>query len=365
MKPHSGGYTAAQREQALKDAEEHLVRPGPEDVRELLLRPDEITTHIVLFQPRAFLSARVGGKEGLNADWVKRLKGRIGSHGELDPVTVIQFKVFDWSGDDGKWERPQWVLVDGHHRHAAYQELGWKEPLRCIWFAGSAREAMDAAGQSSTELKLEASREDREEEVWKRVLIGGWAREELRKLFHVSPNLITHMRRVIRWYNNKRVRSTARREFRKQYPDLKDASWYEARLAFLGATPKERSDEQQMQALARRLRERFAPSSVHSLSRDPKITAGALQRYDRKLPEALTEEWETTPSAAVAAFRDAEAYADLEDTGVTHDGDAWGALEDPEEDDGNHGAAETSVEEGPRSVQNAECIPIQNFPKCL
>jgi len=192
------------------------------------------------------------------------------------------------------------------------------------------------------------TRGDREEEVWKRLQIGGWTREELRKVCSVSPNLIAFMNKVRRWYRT-RSRTKSWIAFRRQYPDLKMSSWFDAKLAFLGATPKERSDEQRMQALARRLRERFNANSHHSLSRNPKITAGALERYDRRLPKALTVAWETEPSAAMTAVRDVEAHADLEDAGLTQEpipgdyGSAWGALEDPEEDNGNHGAAETPV----------------------
>jgi hypothetical protein len=58
MKAHSGGHTAAEREQV--EAEENLVQPGAEDGREVPLQAEEIKTHPVLFQPRSFLSARVG-----------------------------------------------------------------------------------------------------------------------------------------------------------------------------------------------------------------------------------------------------------------------------------------------------------------
>jgi hypothetical protein len=278
MKPHSGGYTTAEREAALKEAEENLVRPGGDDAKQVSLRLGEITTHPVLFQPRSFLSSRLGDSGEIDQHWVERLQRRIASIGELNPLTVVNL-----GGD--------WTITDGHHRCEAYRKNGWERPLKCVWFEGSAREAMDAAAQSSAELKLEASREDHEEECWKRVLIGGWTREQIRKICHVSPNLITRMNDVVAWYHNRASRNATVRAFRVAYPDLKECSWFTANLAYLGATPTERTEEEQAQALARRLRTRFDLNSRHSLAKAPKITAMALERYDRKLPQELTKAW--------------------------------------------------------------------------
>lgn len=364
MKLHSGGYTTAQREQALREAEENLVRPGSKDARELLLHLEEIKTHPVLFQPRSFLSARVYADEDtaqdVDVDWVDKLKRRIGTSGELDPIIVVRLRVLT-EPDVYTGERtllpPAWIIVDGHHRHAAYGERGWEKPLKCLWFAGSARDAMDTAGRSSTVLKLEASREDREEEVWKRVLIGEWTREQLRRQWHVSPNLIARMRKVIRWHGNKTVRTKARHEFLKGHKNLKNVSWCEAHLAYLGAGPAERTDEQRKQSLALQLRTRFDPNSHRSLSREPTVTAGALAIYDKRLPGELTQAWEEwRPSEAIERFRNTEAREDLADAGKGGDGDLEGP-EDPEDLEGLGEPSEgPAVEEGPRSVQRGGCI---------
>jgi hypothetical protein len=278
MKPHAGGHKAAEREEALKAAEGHVVRPGPEDTKVVRLKATEIETHPVLFQPREFLVFRRDRTNSeTDPEYVKDLQKRISIKGELDPLTVIKLDT-------------AWVIVDGHHRLAAYRELGWKQPLRCLWFDGTARQAMDAAAESSLVLKLTAARADRDEMAWQRVLMGGWRREDIRKICCVSPNLITRMRKVVDWFNDKTVRTTERYEFRKQTPNLKDAGWMQANLAYLGATPEQRDDEMRAQALARRMRERF--DGRHSLSLNPKITAMAIERYDRKLPAELQETWQ-------------------------------------------------------------------------
>jgi hypothetical protein len=287
MRPHDGGHKAAEREEALKEAEGLVVRPGPDDEKMLQLKLFEIETHPVLFQPRAFLETRADRQQAVtDPEHVKDLETRIKLKGELKPMTVIKLGT-------------EWTIIDGHHRLAAYKNCGWKKPLKCWWFDGSARQAMDEAASSSTEVKLTASRADRDEMAWQRVLIGGWRREDIRKLCCISPNLVTRMNDVVEWYNDKTVKTKERYDLRRLEPDLKKVSWMQANLAYLGASAEEQSDEERAQTLARRMRERF--DGKHSLSRNPKITAMALERYDRQLPGQLQEAWGAGKSAAMKA----------------------------------------------------------------
>jgi hypothetical protein len=254
MKPHEGGYKAAEWEAALKAAEGLVVRPGREDPRSVSLEPKQITTHPVLFQPRAFLGTRVDrGRVEVDPFHVADLVKAINRKGELNPVTVIKL--------DKKW-----VIIDGHHRLAAYRELGWTRLLRCRWFSGSVVEAMDAAQASSTEVKLTASSEDRLEQAWKRVLNGGWTREEIRKLCCIGPGSITRMNKAIAWYNDKSVRTKARYECRAKVKNLKEATWAEINFYYMGGEKKDWTDEARAQEFASRLRERF-PRETDTVSR--------------------------------------------------------------------------------------------------
>jgi hypothetical protein len=128
MKHQLGKISPRDTAQALKIAEAQLERPevsngGPVFVQ---VRPQDIKERLELFQPR-----RPGwGTRTLDAKHVNSLATRITRKGELDPVVVVKL-----SSD--------WVVVDGHHRIAAYLKLKWKDTIKCEWFAGTVRDATD------------------------------------------------------------------------------------------------------------------------------------------------------------------------------------------------------------------------------
>jgi uncharacterized ParB-like nuclease family protein len=270
MRAHGGGATTAERKKALAEAEACLVRPRADESREILLSPLEIETRPKLFQPREF---SMGARETDKAH-VGKLQRRTNAVGELDPVTVVKL------GD-------LWVIADGHHRLEAYRKNKREEPIQCEWFDGTAREAMDVAMRRNNMLKLEVSRQSRDEEAWKRVLIGGYTREQIRQTCAVGTKLITHMRRVRDRYlgkgDYKRDRGKLTKQFRKDVEDIEECSWAKASMAFINATPKEHTQEQEAQTLARWMRER--------LGKDPEVTARAMVIYDRALPANLIRAW--------------------------------------------------------------------------
>src|SRR5665213_313071 len=105
MKHQLSKITARDTAEALKVAEQQLERPevtngGPVFVP---VRPQDIKERLELFQPR-----RPGwGTRRLDTKHVNSLATKITRKGELDPVVVVKL------GQD-------WVVVDGHHRVAAY-----------------------------------------------------------------------------------------------------------------------------------------------------------------------------------------------------------------------------------------------------
>jgi ParB-like chromosome segregation protein Spo0J len=254
------------------------VRPTEDQAKNVHLRVAEIETLPAIFQPR---EVGLGNREGkTDKRYVGRLQQRMSNVGELDPVTVIKL------GE-------AWVIVDGHHRLEAYRKKKWEKPIRCKWFEGSVREAMDASMRRNVALKLEMSLADRQEEAWKRVLMGGWTREQIRKTCSVGPKLITLMKKVVTRYRDKKDRRKRTREFRKEVGILKESSWRNARLAYINAeAPQARTLEERAQTLARLMRERL----TNKLSEDPEVTARAVAIYDRGLPKRLIGSWERAPN---------------------------------------------------------------------
>ena len=141
MKHQLGKITPQVIAKALREAEARLVKPEDIDGRAVYVdvKPQDIKQRLELFQPR-----RPGwGLRTLDTNHVNALATRIKRKGELDPPLVVKFETVN--PDTGKVDGQEWVVVDGHHRLAAYQKLEHTAAIRCQWFGGSVRAAMTQA----------------------------------------------------------------------------------------------------------------------------------------------------------------------------------------------------------------------------
>ncbi len=173
---------------ALQDAEARLERPetnGGETVY-VQVKPKDIGECLELFQPR-----RPGwGTRSLQTKYVNELATRITRKGELDPVTVVKLK------NGLKRSGYEWIVIDGHHRIAAYLKLKRKEPIKCEWFAGSAREATDESLRRNEKIHLRVDQGDKAEEAWKRTLLGWGSKSEVVKITGCGDGTVAKMRRA-------------------------------------------------------------------------------------------------------------------------------------------------------------------------
>src|SRR5262245_33940129 len=124
-RPRRKPNTAKHRREAVRKAQAELVRPNNGETT-VTLKVQEIFTRTELFQPRGFFSQLFEIDNG----HVKKLAREIRIKGELDPVMVVKL------GET-------WTCVDGHHRLAAYEKNRWAQPITCVWFDGSIKEAVD------------------------------------------------------------------------------------------------------------------------------------------------------------------------------------------------------------------------------
>jgi hypothetical protein len=131
--------TASALQRALEAAEEqHKTSKRPQTTPAFVhLRPDDIEMRPALFQPREFAY----GATEVDGQYVERLVGEIGITGELDPILVIRL------GE-------AWVCVDGHHRVKAYRKAKWEGTIKCEWFGGSVREAVNEGMRRNRTIKL-------------------------------------------------------------------------------------------------------------------------------------------------------------------------------------------------------------------
>jgi ParB-like nuclease domain len=177
----------------------------------------------VLFQPREFSY----GARDVDPRHVGRLATLIKNLGELDPPIVVKL---------GK----RWVVVDGHHRIAAYQQQRWPDQIKCLWFRGTAQEAADESQRQNSKIKLEVPLADKQEAAWKRTLTdpkgGVWSRAYLSRLCGIAEGTIALMRRVAQRYYDKDDQSDWAQTFRREVGRISECSWSTARLAFANVT---------------------------------------------------------------------------------------------------------------------------------
>lgn len=259
-------FTAARRQAALAEAEKEFVRSDKKrgKTKFVSIRTDQIKERLELFQPREFSY----GARSVDPDWVRELARRIGIHGELDPVLVIRL---------GK----EWVCIDGHHRIAAYRLRNHKKPIRCEWFAGTPKEAVDESMRRNKKDTLPIPSADRREEAWRRVLLNQGSKKEIADACGVSPSSVANMRKAKRRY-----------EIDPEYAanvdrPLLETSWGVMLLAAYGKDAREFDLDEQAGVLSRTISRKL----TDLLKRDPVVTAHALAKYDSRLPRALMDVW--------------------------------------------------------------------------
>jgi hypothetical protein len=232
------------------------------------LKPTSIKMRPELFQVREFSY----GLRNVDKGHVTKLERAIGTVGELDPPVVIKL---------GR----EWVCVDGHHRIEAYKRAAsWKQ-IKCNWFGGTVREAVDESMLLNSKDRLNVPQPDRMEAAWKRVILDMGSKADIVKLCGVGEGSIAAMRRIKKAYE---ASDAGGELFRKRLSvKLDEATWMNARLTFAGVEAKEIDDEERAAKLARSLHSRM----TNLLSRDPGVTARALRLYDPELPRALAEAW--------------------------------------------------------------------------
>src|SRR6267378_753626 len=262
MKHQLGKISVRDTAEALKIAEAQLERPevtngGPVYVQ---VRPQDIKERLELFQPR-----RPGyGLRTLDTRHVGKLAVRI-ERKDMDPVLVVKL---------GR----EWVVVDGHHRLAAYRKLKHAEPIKCEWFAGTIREATDESLRRNEKTHLEVQQGDKAEEAWKRTLLGWGSKHEVVKITGCGEGTVAKMRRANRCHRdyNKKPQSDADRlwgeKLRMQLgADLRAHAWNKVNGVLLDLTPKEWDMNDAAAKLARNLVSRM----TSKLSDDPEVTARA------------------------------------------------------------------------------------------
>jgi hypothetical protein len=155
------------------------VRPKELPLADILVLPS-------LFQPRG---QSLGFRPGASARHVEEMARVVKDGRDLDAVAVVAFG-------------SRWVLVDGHHRIAAYEEAGHAAsvPVAVYDCDKAGKDRVTWAVALSTRLnakdKLSMSADDKVDSAWRLVVMVGYdmTKEQLVKASTVKDRTIGYMR---------------------------------------------------------------------------------------------------------------------------------------------------------------------------
>lgn len=191
--------------------------------------------------------------------------------GALDPILVLP--VAD-----------QYYVIDGHHRLAAYITAEWEGGIPAIVFNGSLDEAVREALRANNKSKLSLTTADRTAAAWRLVKLGkpgAWpdSISEIAKMSVIGETTVDRMRAVWTKLHN------------GQYEEIEDLSWKRARDTVAGKDKQAFDEDSWLEERARNLADDIRRYKL-ALSRNPEITALALEMLDPGLPAELMAHWE-------------------------------------------------------------------------
>jgi ParB-like nuclease domain len=294
MKHQLGKITAHVTAKALREAEKLLIRPEVSQGRPVYVqvKPQDIRERLELFQPR-----RPGwGTRTLDTKHVNNLKRRVTRKGELDPVVVVKFATVN--PYTGEIDGDEWVVVDGHHRLEAYRKAKHTKPIKCQWFPGSVREAMDVSVQRNEKVHLPIDQGDKHEAAWTRTLLDwngkdGWSssKSQVVTLTGSSDGTVATMRRTLKQHHDyatgtdRQRNAVGERLYTVLGPDLSKYPWSKVNSVRLDLSPEQQSLDDVAAKLSRQLNSKMPILRTT----DPEVTARALWLYDKDLCPQLVE----------------------------------------------------------------------------
>lgn len=175
-------------------------------------------------------------------------------------------------------------VVDGHHRLAAYDTVGWQKPIPAYIFQGSFEAAWRAAPGSNNKNKLQWTREDKLHAAW-RIVKQGDPRDTVAATVEksgASASTVDNMRSVWRRLNDGKHGT----------PEELDAlSWGQARMRLEGRV-EEMDAQDWREAEADKIVEALQRARLAGrLTKNPDITAIVLDKLKDGLPAELMAEW--------------------------------------------------------------------------
>lgn len=223
------------------------VKQGVNRPKRMRLPLSQLTTEPDTFQFREFETVE---------DHVRSLTDAIKAGHVLDPMTV-------WKRGDADH-----VVVDGHHRHAAYTAAGYAKAIPVVVHECNETDAVLLALNENTKTKLPMSKTERDNAAWRLVCSDHkLSRAQTVKATGVSDGTVAKMRR-------------ARKALDEQEVELPD-TWLMAMKALKGIEQQEWDEdmqEQVIEAMAKALDDEIGDVLGRMGSRQWEAVARVLER---------------------------------------------------------------------------------------
>ncbi len=194
----------------------------------------------------------------------------------LAPITVF-------------WTGREWTCIDGHHRLAAYieniREGHWQGDIPVETFDGDLYAAIGQAGRDNARDKKPLSEKEKSNVAWRLVCLNHQHGKELYSIAKtaaasgVSVRLVSTMRSIL-----KRIE--------KEYPiHMYPKTWELARMIAEGKSTEDIGFEEILARKAQRLADKLKSKMQQDLTKNPIVTAMALELYAPTLKEQLMKAW--------------------------------------------------------------------------
>jgi hypothetical protein len=209
-----------------------------------------------IFQPR---------HKKLDVRHVEELAKLIKRGVSVDPVVVYPMA-------DG------FVLIDGHHRVAAYKQAGGTKAIPVKVFDGTLEEAVLASGLVNGRTRLPMTKTERMDYAWRLIKFERYSKAQVCEASSVSDGQVGKMRRVFRHLG--------------EYAEAYD-TWEEARKADQVVCNEPLSDDEldaKLERKAQKMADQLAQTFGSRLAKNPEVTARALEIHlGRRAPDVANE----------------------------------------------------------------------------
>lgn len=179
------------------------------------------------------------------------------------------------------WSGKRWIVIEGHHRHAAYL-LKQEQDGRVFSIPVIAHpeitlgEALGAAGRMNDREKVRISKAEKLDNAWRIVCMGEGSIRQQSANTGAHQNTITNMRKVKRTLQERRM------------PDaqMMDAGWKQSREWANGKAYRDHSPDA-LEVMAQAMAEELGKLKVTTALKSPEVLARAIEILSPALPARL------------------------------------------------------------------------------